>query len=230
MLKMRLPYNLQFFAEPNDDNNDDVNNPGDGNSDNGKNGEDDHKGGNEKTFTQDEVNRMMAREKREGKTSMLKSLGFNNEEDAKNALNLLKALTDSQKTAEQKANEKKDNAINDKAAAEKRADLAEAKLTCFMNGVDKDSIDDVLSIALKKVSDDKSLDDVISDMKSEKRYSYFFGTSDDSKKDEGKKDNDNGTGRTPGHNKTGDDEKPGDYGKRLAQSNMSSSAKKSSFF
>lgn len=178
-------------------------------------------GSNERTFTQSEVNAMMAKEKREGKNSILKSLGFNSEEDAKSAFALLKALTDSQKTAEQKANENKDKAVNEKNDAEKRASVAESKLSCFIHGVDKDSIDDVLAIAMNKVTDEKDLDKVLDEMKKDKRYSSFFTESN------GKN---NGTGHNPGHSNNDSKEK-GSYGKSLGtNSSVNNKKDRKSYF
>ena len=232
--KTLMPLNLQFFADgasdgndnggnqnQNDSGNQNVNNDSSNNSNNDQNNQNNQQN-NSKTFTQEQVNAMMAKEKREGKQSVLNSLGFKTEDEAKNAFNLLKALSDSQKTEEQKQEEAKNNALKEKADVEKRAVMAEAKLTCFTNGVNKDSIDDVLTIALSKVTDDKKLEDVIAEMKKENRYSSFFdGNSNDN------------TGGTPGNNKGGDngDNGTNDYGKSLAERFVGGSKeKKSNFF
>lgn len=235
--KTLMPLNLQFFADDNaggndnggnqnqnDSGNQNENNGGNDNSNNDQNNQNNQNNQNQnnsKTFTQEQVNSMMAKEKREGKQSVLNSLGFKTEEEAKNAFNLLKALSDSQKTEEQKQEEAKNNALKEKAEVEKRAVMAEAKLTCFTNGVNKDSIDDVLTIALSKVTDDKKLEDVIAEMKKENRYSSFFdGNSNDN------------TGGTPGNNKGGDNGgSANDYGKTLAERFAGGSKeKKSNFF
>lgn len=222
-LKTLLPLNLQFFAE--DDNPDDKDSAQDnkqgGNDDGGK---DDQTDSGKKTFTQEEVTRMMTREKKEGRNAAIKALGFENEEEAKKAASLLKALLDSQKSEKEKAEEEKNDAVNQKSDAEKRASEAEAKLTCFLSGVNKDSIDDVLSIALPKVTEDKDLSKVLEDMKKNNRYASFFeGNS-------GGKGGDKGTGNPPGHSdKEGEDEK-GSYGKRLGSQNKPAKEKKSSYF
>ena len=225
-LKTLLPLNLQFFAEDDNSGSDDsANNDNQDNNSGGDNGgKDDQTKSGEKTFTQDEVTRMMAREKREGRNAAIKALGFENEEEAKKASSLLRALLDSQKSEKEKAEEEKNNAVNQKSDAEKRASEAEAKLTCFLSGVNKDSIDDVLSIALPKVTDDKDLSKVLEEMKKNNRYASFFeGNS-------GGKDGSKGTGNPPGHSgKDGDDEK-GSYGKKLGSQNKPAKEKKSSYF
>jgi hypothetical protein len=220
-----FPYTLQFFAEDGDDGqggNDDgqnVNNDGQKQNDDNQNG-----GKGEKTFTQDEVNRMMTREKQQGKNSVLNALGFKTEDEAKNAFNLLKALQDSQKSEADKMEESKNTAIQEKANAEHRAAIAEAKLSCIVNGVDKEAVDDVLVIAMSKVTDDKPLDTVLTEMKSEAKYASFFGSSN----------NNNGggnTGRTPQNNNNGGDNNNTNYGETLAKRLYADSKEtKSKFF
>lgn len=214
-----LPLNLQFFAEGDDD----IDDPGTGEEGDGDN---DDQGGksSDKTFTQAEVTAMMTREKKEGRKALLKQLGFKTEAEAKNAIVLYNALVESQKTDEDKVKEKEQTLESEKSDAEKRAELAENKLSCVMAGVKNDSVDDVLAIALLKVTEEKNLDTVLSEMKKESRYVGFF-------KEEGEGDGDNGTGSNPGHTKDkGDDgDKKGSYGASLAKSQKPSTKKKTYF-
>lgn len=205
-----LPFNLQFFAEENGD----EGQKGDGqaNGDEGSKGNENGSGeqnkNTEKTFTQQQVNDMMAKEKKQGKQAMLNALGFKNEQEAKDSINLLKALQESQKSEEQKQEEAKKAALEDKEKAEQRAILAESKLTCIENGVNKESVEDVLTIAMSKVSDDKTLESVIADMKKEKRYTSFFVDENEG--------GSNGTGTTPSHSSS-KKQNEDDYGKKLAE-------------
>ena len=210
-----LPFNLQFFAEENGD--EGQNGDGQANGDEGSKGGDDSQSGSgnngeqdktEKMFTQKQVSDMMAKEKKQGKQSVLNALGFKSEQEAKDAINLLKTLKDSQKSEEEKQKEANDAMVADKEKAEQRALLAEAKLSCIENGVNKESVDDVLTIAMSKVSDDKKLEDVIADMKKEKRYSSFFV--------DGNEGGSNGTGTTPSHSSS-KKQNEDDYGKKLAE-------------
>ena len=223
--KFKFPYRLQFFAESGEEGNNGGNQdaPENGGADDNNGSKDTNGEKSGKTFTQDEVNRMMTREKQQGKQSMLNSLGFKTEEEAKSAFNLLKALTDSQKSAEQKAEENKNTAVQEKADAEKRAEMAEAKLSCVMNGVNTDAVDDVLAIALGKITDGKTLDDVIGEMKKETRYSSFFTTSNNNSSS-------GNTGRTPQNNNGGEGNNATDYGKQLATKYGNGSGVKSKFF
>ncbi len=200
VVKKMLPLNLQFFAddtdpEVNEDTDPEVN----------ENPEQDVK-----TFTQDEVNSLLASTKREAKKNVLSSLGFKSEAEAKNSISMLNKLLDDESTDNSENNKESEN--------EKRALAAESKLTCLLAGVDKDSIDDVIAIANKKVTQEKDLSKVLEEMKEEKRYSSFF--CDDNK----------GTGSDPGHSGNPDDNSDS-YGKRIASMNKSSSSNgKSNFF
>lgn len=212
-----LPLNLQFFAEGDDD----IDDPGTGGEGDGDNGDQSDKS-SDKTFTQAEVTAMMTREKKEGRKALLKQLGFKTEAEAKNAIALYNALVESQKTDEDKAKEKEQNLANEKSDAEKRAELAENKLACVMAGVKNDSVDDVLAIALLKVTEEKNLDTVLAEMKKEPRYAGFFQDGDNG---------DDGTGSDPGHSKDGKDneDKKGSYGASLAKKQSSSTKKKTYF-
>lgn len=230
--KNLLPFNIQFFAEG-DAGGESSEKPGadggegsgSGTGEGSNGGEGSGSGSAEKTFTQDQVTQMMAREKRQGRSAALKDLGFKSEKEAKDAIKLLNVLLDSQKTPEDKASEKAKGALDEKEAAERRATAAENKLSCLMAGVNNDSIDDALAIALLKVTEEKNLDKVLSEMKKEKKYASFFG---------GGSEGGEGTGSTPGHSKGGsgsNSPSAGDYGKRLAESYTPAKAqKKSSFF
>lgn len=226
MLKQVLPMNLQFFAEKDDDN-DDVTKGGTEESGDGGTGDDNgdkdtggQKGKPERTFTQAEVDAIATKEKKEGRKALLKQLGFKNEAEAQAAMKLYGALVDSQKSEEEKKDEKLKGLEDSRTDAEKRAEAAEEKLACVMVGVNKDSLDDVLAIAKLKVTDEKSLDKVLAEMKKDARYVSFFG--EESK--------DGGTGRGPGHTSRSDGTKKGEFGKSLAQPKGNGKKEKKSFF
>lgn len=104
-------------------------------------------------------------------------------------------------------------------AAENRAEMAENKLSCVTAGVNKDSLDDALAIALLKVTDGKDLNAVLTEMKSQAKYKGFFEESTGLK----------GTGNPANHAGAGSGNKD-NIGKRLAEKAVSTQAKKSSYF
>lgn len=222
-----LPYDLQFFAEPdstggsggnsNEGGNSEGNN-GTGDQNQNQNQNQDGGGNSGKTFTQDEVNAIGAREKNQGKSSILKLFGCTDEKDAKAQAEAFKKWREDQKSDEEKRNEAEEALKNSAAESEKRATAAENKLTALTAGVTAESLDDALAIALLKVTDEKPLDKVFAEMKKEPRYSGFFGTNSSA----------GGTGSSANHNRG--NSKPDNYGKRLAEQRLAGSQGKSNFF
>lgn len=205
--KLLFPLNLQYFAEDGGSN-ENGGNEGNGNEDQNSNN---NSGGSEKTFTQSQVSDMMAKEKNEGRRAMLKALGFSSEDEAKKAIEAYNAFSklgkdekDINKEDVEKANKEKNESIS-------RAEAAEFKLACYESGVNKDYIDDVLTIAKTKITDNKNFDAVLKDMKKDKKYSMFFENSNG--KDQG------GTGSQPGHSGSNgsNGKEVGSYGKTLAE-------------
>lgn len=218
--------------------NEDVEDQNDDKGDSGKSGDDksgkgDDKGskGNAgKTFTQDQVNRMMTREKNQGRNAALKELGID-PKDTK-AIAMVKALIDSQKTDEQKAAEKETENQTKMNEAEQRAQVAEAKAEAMMLGVKTQYVDDVVTLALAKMTEDSDLKTIIGEFKT--KYPIWFGESsedDDKNKDKGKgKTGQRGTGSSVKTSKEdkGKGEEKG-LGARLA-AQRKSSGKKSSYW
>lgn len=132
----------------------------------GADGEDDGTETNpteEKTFTQEEVNRMIkdrvAREKK-GQLS-------------KEELKAYQEWKESQRTEAQKQSEALTNAEKAKQDAEERANTLEAKVTCLSKGVLADSVDDVVILAKAMVSDDVTMDQAVD--KVLEKYPSFKG-------------------------------------------------------
>ena len=221
--------NLQHFAEPSDQDKDDDQ---DGNGDDDSDGDDhdddsDDEGSkdNEKKFTQAEMTATAAKEKKQGRAAAFREMGFKSEKEAKAQLEAFRKYQESQLTPEQKTAAQIQQANDDKSEAEKRAEAAENKLAAIQAGVKKDAVDDAVAIAMMKVEDGKSLEDVLGEMKTQPRYKGFFdGSDDDDNSGKG------GTGTSVRHKSSKKDEDG--IGKRLgqAQANGNASAKKSSFF
>ena len=153
-------------------------------------GDDKGKGG--KTFTQDQVTRMMAREKNQGRNAVYKELGID-PKDTK-TVNMCKAFIESQKTDEQKAVEKESENQAKVTEAEQRAQVAEAKAEAMMLGVKSQYVDDVVTLALAKMTEDSDLKTVIGEFKT--KYPVWFGESgDEDDKDSKGKDGKGKTGQ-----------------------------------
>ena len=229
----RMATNLQFFASSGDqDRDDDGDDQNDDNDDSdGDNHDDDSDEGdkdskdNEKKFTQADMTATAAKEKKQGRAAAFREMGFKSEKEAKAQLEAFRKYQESQLTPEQKTAAQIQQAKDDKSDAEKRAEAAENKLAAIQAGVKKDAVDDAVAIAMMKVEDGKSLEDVLGEMKTQPRYKGFFDGSDDD--DDGGK---GGTGTSVRHKSSKKDEDG--IGKRLgqAQVNGNGATKKSSYF
>lgn len=184
------------------------------------------KGG--KTFTQDQVTKMMTKEKNQGRSAALKELGID-PKDSK-MVNMVKALIESQKSDEQKAVEKQSEEASKIEEANQRALTAEAKAEAMQMGVKTQYVEDVVTLALAKMSDDSDLKTIIGEFKT--KYPVWFGESDEDEK--GKQGNKGKVGQkgTGSSVKTSEKEKKGEdkgLGARLA-AQRKTSAKKSSYW
>ena len=145
----------------------------------GKDKDGDDKGSKSgKTFTQEQVNKMMTREKNQGRSAALKELGIDPKDSKMVAM--VKALIESQKTDEQKAAEKDAENQTKMNEAEQRAQVAEAKAEAMMLGVKTQYVDDVVTLALAKMTEDSDLKTIIGEFKT--KYPVWFGESEDDDK------------------------------------------------
>ena len=157
-----------------------------GKSGDDKSGKEDKGSKSGKTFTQDQVNRMMTREKNQGRNAVYKELGID-PKDSK-TINMFKAFIESQKTDEQKASEKEAENQSKVTEAEKRAQVAEAKAEAMMLGVKSQYVEDIVTLALAKMTEDSDLKTIIGEFKT--KYPIWFGESSEedekNNKDKGK--------------------------------------------
>lgn len=215
-------------TEDQDDNKDDSGKSGKDDKSGKDKGEDD-KGKSGKTFTQEQVNKMMTREKNQGRSAALRELGIDPKDSKMVAM--VKALIESQKTDEQKAVEKDAENQTKMNEAERRAQVAEAKAEAMMLGVKTQYVEDVVALALAKITEDSDLKTIIGEFKT--KYPVWFGESEDDEKggkDKGKgKIGQKGTGSSikPSKEDKGKEEKG--LGARLAAQRRGT-GKKSSYW
>lgn len=197
---------LQFFAEPSSG------------AEGGTGGtEGDQGGGTPKTFTQEQVNGMMAAEKRSGRLALLKELGYEVKDGAKasDVIAQVKGILDSGKTQQQRDQEAREKAEGDLSAEQAKSKQLQAKIDAMTAGVKPEYVDDAIALLSPRITDQKPLSKLLEESK--EKYPNWFGEAEGSK----------GTGgstnppRGKGSNTEG-------LGKRLAQANKP--AAKSSFF
>lgn len=179
-----------------------------------------------KTFTQDELNRIMAREKTQGKHAALRELGIDPKDKA--AVERFKALIESQKTETQKQVETqvKENAMS--IELEHRALIAEAKVEAMRLGVQPKFVEDAITLVMAKTNEGDDMKTIIGELKV-KYPDWFEEIDDDTKKKEEKKPSDEtkkGTG-TSMKSSGPSGKESGGIGARLAAQNKSGQPKKS---
>ena len=217
--------------EKNNNANEDNQNAGSDNNA-GSSGSDNNGGSAAKTFTQEQVNAMMAREKQQGAASVYNKLGIDPTDDA--AVRMFKAFIESQKTEADKQKEQNDAQQAKIVAAEERARIAEAKAEAMKLGAKAECVDDVVALALTKVTENTDVKSVIEEFKS--KYKFWFGEDSDDKDGKGAKDDkktgEKGTGASVKGSKGKSDEGSGasGIGKRLASQRRTAASKSKSYW
>lgn len=169
-----------------------------------------------KTYTQQQINSMMANEKRTARQALLKELGFEVSDDQsyQTTVTNIKKTLDAGKTQQQLDQEAKSKAEGEAKEANARAALAEMKVSALTAGVKPDRLDDMIILAQAKIAQGQKADQAFTDLK--KNYPDAFGVES--------------SGGTGSHvnpaNKTGNDGE--NRGTRLAKQNKTSV--KSSYF
>lgn len=180
-------------------------------------------GAGEKTYTQAQVNAMLANEKRQGKQAILRALGIKDVNEGKSKMQQQQQTTQQQLDEENQAAQLLSNARQAQVEAEQRAQAAERKLAVLKLGVRPEYVDDVVFIASGKATDSEDFNAVISGMK--ETHSFYFVQDNNSSQ------NNNGTGGNTNFKKQQQQqEQAGALGKRLAEQRMKAVENKVKFF
>lgn len=154
-MKDLLKLNLQFFNE--NDGNQEPNN----NNPEGKNDNDTKPNEQEKTFTQQDVNNIAAKEAKSAQEKLLKDLGIEDFNSAKEGLQKFQEWQDAQKTDAQKKDEQLNQLTDTNTSLQSENNTLKAQLSAMKLGVNSESIEDVVALAERQVSDEVTLDDAI---------------------------------------------------------------------
>lgn len=156
-----LPLNLQFFAEGGESGDQaPVNEQSGGQEQTNETGTAPEKA-EERLFRQEDVNNIVAREVKKTQEKLLKELGIDDFENAKEGLQKFREWQESQKTEQEKLQEtlQKFQADNETLTNE-NANL-KAQLAALKQGVKADSLEDVIALAERLVNDETTIDDAI---------------------------------------------------------------------
>lgn len=171
-----------------------------------------------KSFTQEEVNRMMASEKRSARSALLKELGYE-VKDGKytDAVTAIKSILDAGKTQQQLDQEARTTAESNLAAERSKVSSLQARVDVMTAGVKPEFVSDAIAMLLPQVTEQKTLSQLLEEYKT--KYPIWFGESSMGSK---------GTGNPNNPPKPNGGKDTGEFGKRLAQANKPQS--KSSYF
>jgi hypothetical protein len=169
-----LRLDLQFFADQ-----DGGNEPNGGNVPNGgntPNGDPNNTPNNQpndppKTFTQEDVNNIVAREVKKTQEKLLKQLGIDDFNSAKEGLQKFREWQESQKTEAQKQAERLQQLEQQFNAVQQEKENLMAQLAAVKAGVHADFVEDVIVLAQRLVNEDTTIDDAIA--KVIEKYPHF---------------------------------------------------------
>lgn len=213
---------LQFFAEGGEGGDGGTGNGGSqGNSGGGEGGQQNTQGNQQpegKSYTQEQLNAMMANEKRTARQAILKELGleYKDDKDFKTQMANIKKTLDAGKTQQQLDAEAKKAAEAARDEANAKATQLEMKVAALSAGVNPDCVDDIITLAAPKVTEEKPITKVLEELKT--KYPAMFG--------ETQKNTGTG-GSTRGSNRKSTDEEG--LGARLAKAHKNSGGKSSYF-
>ena len=214
--------NLQLFGE----NGESSGSEGAGNTaqqNSNQNNQNSDGGAGEKTYTQAQVNVMLANEKRQGKQAILRALGIKDVNEGKSKMQQQQQTNQQQLDEENQAAQLLSNARQAQINAEARAQAAERKLSVLKAGVRPEFVDDVVYIATGKATDAEDFEEVVTAMK--ETHSFYF------MQDNNSNQNNNGTGGNANFKKQQQQqEQAGALGKRLAEQRMKATENKVKFF
>lgn len=208
---------FQFFADDGGSGNSENNNQQEQNNQQQNQQQNDQNQQQGTQYTQEQINNMMANEKRTARQALLKALGIELKDGEKyeDAIKRVKGTLDAGKTQAQLDAEAKTKAEGERDEANKKVSDLETKLAAVSAGVKPSALDDVIVLVQAKTSSGKTLEQALKELK--QSYPVLFGSSD--------ADKGTGNANNPARNKGGNTES---LGQRLAKSNKHSV--KSSYF
>lgn len=196
----------------NTDNNSDDSND---NSDSNNNSDNSNNNSAERMFSQAELNKLLKAEKEKSKSALLKELGVEDFNTAKDGLaKYLKSVEDS-KTDLQKAIDENKKITEELGKKAGEAMFLRASLDAISSGVNLEFVNDIVPIILAKTDSENDVKSVVEELKKNPAFSGFFKSVSA---------NNQGTGNPIPRNQNPNDGSE-NYGARLAKSRVKTNSK-----
>lgn len=177
MLDKLLKLNLQHFAEDSAEDQTSENQSEEKGTDSQQS--------EEKTFTQDDVNNLIARETKKQQEKFLKQLGVEDFKDAKEGMTKLKEFQDAQKTDQEKQQEQLQDLEKQNETLTTEKQSLEAQVSAMKQGVLSDSVEDVVALAERMVDENITIDEAIK--KVVEKYPHFSAEQEQEQQEEPQK-------------------------------------------
>lgn len=127
----------------------------------------------DKSFTQDDVNNIAAREAKKAQEKLFKELGIEDFENAKEGMAKFQEWQDAQKTDAEKQAEKLGQLEKSHADTQAENATLKAQISAVKVGVNADSVEDVVALAERQVTEDVTIEDAIKQVI--EKYPHFAG-------------------------------------------------------
>lgn len=125
----------------------------------------------EKTFKQDDVNNIVAKESKKAQEKLLKQLGIEDFENAKDGFKKFQEWQESQKTEQQKQQEQLETLTGTNKELSNENATLKAQISAMKQGVKAESVEDVVALAERLINDDVTMDDAIKQVV--EKYPHF---------------------------------------------------------
>lgn len=132
----------------------------------------------EKVFKQEDVNKIAAKESKKATEKLLKDLGIDDFDNAKDGLAKFKEWQDSQKTEAEKQAEALKTLESDKTSLSNENSSLKAQISAMKQGVIAESVEDVIALSERLVDDETTIDDAIKQVI--EKYPHFAGKQEES--------------------------------------------------
>lgn len=117
-----------------------------------------------RTYTDEDVNAIVAKKQAKATSKFVEELGFENADALKEVLTKYNEMQEATKTEAQKIAEERDALVAQLAEKESAIKTATAKTQAMALGVNPDLLDDFIILSNSKVTEDKDINTVMSEM------------------------------------------------------------------